>query len=151
MKRYRVPVSSLRFVREGSFAPMDCPGPWAAEGIAKEYLADHPVESLILMSTDARLRVRDIVLIARGSTGSLETHVGDILRPALLTGRPGFMLAHNHPSGDTSPSDADILLTRRVVEACAIVGLSMVDHVIVADGARFCSWETMPQRWGRNP
>ena len=58
-------------------------------------------------------------------------HPRDVLRPALLHSAWGFILVHNHPSGDPSPSDADLRMTRRVREAAEVVGIQFVDHLII--------------------
>jgi DNA repair protein RadC len=48
------------------------------------------------------------------------------------------LLFHNHPSGDPTPSPEDVLLTRRIARAGELVGISVVDHIVLAD-ARYCS------------
>ena len=59
--------------------------------------------------------------------------MGDILRVALLDNASRIILAHNHPSGETIPSDADIKVTREVVAAGQLVGVQVLDHLIVTD------------------
>jgi DNA repair protein RadC len=58
----------------------------------------------------------------------------DPLRLALRTGASGFVLVHNHPSGDPVPSKEDVAFTRRVAEAAVVVGIPLLDHVVVARG-----------------
>ena len=57
----------------------------------------------------------------------------NILTRVLLTGCPNIVLIHSHPSGDTSPSQADVKLTSRIKEACNIIGIKLLDHIIVGD------------------
>jgi DNA repair protein RadC len=143
-RAYRVPVNSVAFVREGTFAaPHPLPAPWAVGD-----LANRVTESLILMPVDGQGRARTVVMLARGGTHGLGVNVSDILRCALLSGRPGFVLAHNHPSGDATPSSEDAHFTRKIVDACDLVGVTMVDHVIIGD-PDICSWHNDPHRWGR--
>jgi DNA repair protein RadC len=61
-------------------------------------------------------------------------HVGarDVLRAALREAASAFLLVHNHPSGDPSPSDEDVAFTRAVAEGAGTVGTPLLDHVIVA-------------------
>jgi DNA repair protein RadC len=54
-----------------------------------------------------------------------------VLSPALRTGAAAFVVAHNHPSGDPSPSRADRLVTEALRGAAALVGVPMLDHIIV--------------------
>ena len=68
------------------------------------------------------------------SIGNLKTSMADIsylLRSCILTNSAAFLMLHNHPSGDPTPSDTDILLTRRVVMAGAFMGIPCLDHIIV--------------------
>jgi DNA repair protein RadC len=58
-------------------------------------------------------------------------HPRDVLRPALVHAAWGFILVHNHPSGDPTPSDADFRMTRRIREAADVIGIKFLDHVII--------------------
>jgi DNA repair protein RadC len=58
-------------------------------------------------------------------------HPRDVLRPAIAHAAWGFILVHNHPSGDPSPSDADFRMTRRIREASEVLGIKFLDHVII--------------------
>jgi DNA repair protein RadC len=53
------------------------------------------------------------------------------LRPVITRGAYGFVLIHNHPSGDPSPSRADEMVTRRLVEAAELMQVKFLDHVII--------------------
>lgn len=55
----------------------------------------------------------------------------DALRIALRAAASGFVLVHNHPSGDSQPSPEDLAFTRRLAGAAAIVGMPLLDHVVV--------------------
>lgn len=63
-------------------------------------------------------------------TGSL-VHPREVFQPALAYGASGLILVHNHPSGVSDPSDADIAVTQQIVEAGRILGIALLDHVIV--------------------
>jgi DNA repair protein RadC len=56
----------------------------------------------------------------------------EVVKAAMRRNAAGVMLAHNHPSGDTAPSDADFRLTTALVQALALVDVRVVDHFIVA-------------------
>lgn len=87
---------------------------------------------VLLVNTRHQLVWTEVVSI--GSLNESIAHPREILRPALIHSAFGFVLAHNHPSGDPSPSEADRRLTRRVHEAADLLQLRLVDHVIM--GAR---------------
>ena len=66
----------------------------------------------------------------------------DIFASAVRKGAYGVVLAHNHPSGDPSPSAADISVTKQIAEAGKLLGIQLVDHIIIGDG-RFISLKEM--------
>ena len=63
-------------------------------------------------------------------------HPRDIFRQAIRVGAVSVIVAHNHPSGDATPSAEDIDETKRLVEAGNIVGIPLDDHVVIGDGYR---------------
>jgi DNA repair protein RadC len=67
-----------------------------------------------------------------GSLNRLSVSPRDIIIPALEFNSAGVILAHNHPSGDSEPSKEDVILTKRIEKAFDIVGLSLIDHLVVA-------------------
>ena len=58
-------------------------------------------------------------------------HPREVFRLAILTGAHRIILSHNHPSGDTEPSDEDMKITRQLQEAGKLIGIEVLDHVIV--------------------
>lgn len=84
---------------------------------------------VLLVNTRHQLVWTEVVSI--GSLNESIAHPREILRPALIHSAFGFVLAHNHPSGDPSPSEADRRLTRRIHEAADLLQLRLVDHVII--------------------
>jgi DNA repair protein RadC len=65
-------------------------------------------------------------------------HPRDVFREAALAGAAALVLFHNHPSGDPLPSPEDLQLTQRMIEAGHLMGITVVDHVILAD-TTYCS------------
>lgn len=72
-------------------------------------------------------------LISRGTVNASVTTPREILIEALRCLAVGMVLVHNHPSGDPSPSQSDELLTKRVLEAGALTGITLLDHIIIGD------------------
>ena len=95
-------------------------------------------EKLIVALVDSRLRHSGTVEVSAGSLTETVAHPREILRPVITRGAFGFVLIHNHPSGDPSPSKADELFTRRMIESSDLLQLKLLDHVIVGrpDGGR---------------
>ncbi len=88
-------------------------------------------EVFFAIGIDVRNRVLDVVEVARGTVHGVDVHPREVFRPLLRMAAAGGLVAHNHPSGDPSPSDEDIALTRRLCEVGRIVGIPIIDHVIV--------------------
>jgi DNA repair protein RadC len=91
---------------------------------------DH--EELWMLALDGRSRLRAVRCVAKGGLHGMGVRPADPLRLALRAAASGFVLVHNHPSGDPAPSAEDIAFTRRVASAAVIVGTPMLDHVVVA-------------------
>lgn len=73
------------------------------------------------------------LLLARGTVNASVMTPRELLIEALRCRAVSMVLIHNHPSGDTAPSRADILLTRRVKEAGDVIGIQLIDHIIIGD------------------
>ena len=71
--------------------------------------------------------------ISRGILNSSLVHPREVFKPAVLHNAAAIICFHNHPSGDTEPSKADIETTNRLVEAGKIMGIEILDHIIVGD------------------
>lgn len=104
------------------------------------------VERVVAILLDARRRLLRVETIAHGTHNASRFQPRDLLAPALSHGASAVILAHNHPSGDPSPSAADRRVTDTVREAAALVGIGLVDHVIVAARSHhsFCVAEAWP-------
>jgi DNA repair protein RadC len=88
-------------------------------------------EVLRVILLDARFRTITKVDIFKGSLNESLAHPREIFRAAIVHSAYALVVAHNHPFGDPSPSEADIRLTRRLSEAARILQIQLVDHVIV--------------------
>ena len=99
---------------------------------AQPRLAGLDHEEVWLLCLDGKNALRSARRIAQGGLHGCALRPADVLRPALEDAASGIVLVHNHPSGDPTPSLADIEMTRALVEACEILGLYLLDHVIVA-------------------
>jgi len=93
-------------------------------------------ESLVVILVSTRLRPFAWHLVSLGTVEETIAHPREILRPAVIGAAHGIVLAHNHPGGDPSPSQADCSLTKQVGEACKLMRIRFVDHVIVTDANR---------------
>jgi len=99
-----------------------------------DYLKDMrelPKEHLRGLYLDSHYQLIHDEVISIGSLTSNIVHPREVFRPALEYAASAVILAHNHPSGVPKPSEADIAVTRQIVEAGKILGISVLDHVII--------------------
>ncbi|HEX3343320.1 MAG TPA: DNA repair protein RadC [Polyangiaceae bacterium] len=104
----------------------------AVEAWARPRLATLDHEELWVLALDGRHGLRAARRVASGGIHGLHVTARDPLRIALREAASAFVLVHNHPSGDPTPSDEDLAFTRAVVEGAATIGTPMLDHVVVA-------------------
>jgi DNA repair protein RadC len=88
-------------------------------------------EKLLVALLDTRLRHAGTVEVSAGSLTETSAHPREILRPVITRGAYGFVIIHNHPSGDPAPSRQDEIFTRRMIEAADLLQLRLLDHLIV--------------------
>ena len=88
-------------------------------------------EQVVVAVVDARLRHVGTTVVSMGTCSESTAHPREILRPVITRGAYGFILIHNHPSGDPSPSRSDEMVTRRVVEASILMQVHFLDHLII--------------------
>lgn len=90
-------------------------------------------EELIAAFFDTKYNFLGDAVIARGGANYAYVTPADLFRRAILKSAQQIILLHNHPSGDCHPSEADILLTRRLCEGAKLLGLSVGDHIVIGD------------------
>ena len=104
-------------------------------------------EHLVVLLLNTRHNIDGHSLISIGTLNESLAHPREIFSPAVAGGAYAFILMHNHPSGDPSPSQADRQLTRRIAEGSEVLGVKMLDHVIAgaesADGEPYFSFREM--------
>lgn len=95
-------------------------------------------EHLIVLLLNMKNHVLDTIWLYKGTLNSSVLRVGEIFREAVRRNAAAIIVAHNHPSGDPTPSLEDIRVTRDIREAGILFDIDLLDHVIIGDG-RFTS------------
>ncbi|MBI4861748.1 MAG: JAB domain-containing protein [Candidatus Riflebacteria bacterium] len=96
-------------------------------------LSSEAVETLWAIVLDCRMRMIALTQIARGTLTTCPTSARSIAQVVLAANGTAVILAHNHPSGDPTPSAEDVEATRRVKEALAAIEIALLDHIVVGD------------------
>lgn len=88
-------------------------------------------ESLRVILLDTRYHLLRVEEISIGSVNESIAHPRDVFRPAVIASAYAVIVVHNHPSGDSSPSQTDHSLTRRLAEAAELLQIKLLDHIII--------------------
>ena len=109
-----------------------------AAKIVVPQVGSQPVEHFGVVLLDTKHRLLRTTVVTIGTLDASIVHPREIFRAATAGGAAAIVLFHNHPSGDPTPSDDDVALTKRLVKAGDLMGITVLDHVIVAEN-RFYS------------
>jgi DNA repair protein RadC len=99
--------------------------------LLREDFRHTPTESFIAVLVNTRRRLIKIEKLANGTLDTILVHAREVFRAAILANAAAIVLAHNHPSGDPSPSEADIKVTRDLIRAGQLLKIELLDHVIL--------------------
>ena len=122
----------LAQVSRGSRSPVDSME--AAAALVRPHLLDKTKEHVVALLLDNRHRLIRMSPIAVGSLSATLVHPRELFHEAIVASAAAVIVAHNHPSGDPQPSEADAELTDRLVRAGAVLGIEVLDHLIVGTG-----------------
>lgn len=112
--------------------------PADAANILDYFIGSLDHEEMWVVDLDTRNRVMSLVKLYQGSVNSSQVRVAEVFRQSILENAPAVIVAHNHPSGDTSPSPEDASVTRAIFQAGKLLDIDLLDHIIVSKG-RFTS------------
>ncbi len=107
----------------------------APETVAEHYiplLRDEKQENFIVLLLDTANQLLREVKVTKGILNSSLVHPREVFKPAISESAAGIILLHNHPSGNPDPSAEDLQITRQLVEAGKIIGITVHDHLIIA-------------------
>jgi DNA repair protein RadC len=105
--------------------------PEAAAEVVRPFLSDARREHVVAVLLDARHHLIRVSRVAIGSLTASLVHPRELFHDAIAASAAAVIVAHNHPSGDPQPSAHDLALTERLVEAGALLGIEVVDHLIL--------------------
>ena len=106
-------------------------------GVVRETVRGTRRESFFALLLDSRHRILSLRLVSTGSLESAPVHPREVFSPAVREGAAAIVVAHNHPSGDPTPSAEDRAVTDRLQRAGELLGIEVLDHVVVGDDRCF--------------
>ena len=109
----------------------------AAAAVFRDYLGSRDCEHLAMILLDGRNMMTGLCLVGIGFLHSLPVSIRNILKFAVIGNASGFVIGHNHPSGNLKPSRQDEELTYKIKEAAKYFDIVITDHIIVSDEGYF--------------
>lgn len=101
-------------------------------------LGDPDREYFVVLHLDGKNRISGIHQVSQGSLNQSIVHPRETFKSAILANAAAIIMAHNHPSGDLTPSREDLEITRRLKEAGDLLGVRVLDHIIVDTDSGAC-------------
>ena len=111
--------------------------PSHAVDMIRNKINNYSKEHFFILSFDTRSRLLGIDNVSMGTLTASLVHPRETFEAAIRRHAAQIIAAHNHPSGDSEPSDEDIKITKRLVEAGKIMGIELIDHIIVTKAGYF--------------
>lgn len=99
-----------------------------------EYISFYEEEHMIVVLLDTKNNIVSSFDIGKGTLNSCIVHPREFFSPAIRLKANSVLAIHNHPSGETEPSNEDIVLTNRLVECGNILGIKVIDSIIIGNG-----------------
>ena len=132
----RINIVSIKMVKESSFLyqTRTISSPKDAYEMIKEQLEGLDREQFIIACLNAKNEPTNISVVSVGTLNKAIVHPREVFKTAILSNAASIMAFHNHPSGDTEPSQQDIQLTNRLYEVGELLGIKLLDHLIIGDG-----------------
>lgn len=117
---------------EGDRIDLDIKDPQAVVKVVRAGIKDKAKEHFKLILLNTRNKVIGISTISVGTLNASLVHPREVFKEAIVRSASSVILAHNHPSDDLEPSEEDLKITRRMVEAGKIMGIEVLDHIIIS-------------------
>ena len=115
-----------------------CETPDQAAAYWKTHIATHPYfnpecECLVVFILNTRRRIKGHYLVSIGTMDTILCHPREIFRLAIMASAAAIIIAHSHPSGDPTPSEADIKITRDLIRAGQLLKIEVLDHIVIGN------------------
>ena len=113
--------------------------PEKASKVLFKYLEGVDREHLVVLGLNTKNNINIINTVSIGSLNSSIVHPREIFKPIILYNCSSFIIGHNHPSGDPTPSQEDINVSNRLKECGMLMGIELLDHIIIGDHEKYIS------------
>ena len=132
---YALPRFRVTLVRQNRAMPPSSPLTTSATAAAllRPLFAGLDREHFLVCGLDAKHRIIGVNIVSIGSLTLAIVHPREVFKQLILMNAAAWICAHNHPSGDVTPSEEDRVLTNRLRQGADLLGISLLDHLILTD------------------
>lgn len=129
----RVNIVQVKLIRENSmlYKKRKISSPQDAYELMNQFIGDADREHFVVLCLDTKNQPTCIQVVHIGCLNSSIVHPREVLKSALLSNSASIIVGHNHPSNLCDPSPEDIEVTKRLANACKIIGIELLDHLII--------------------
>src|SRR5208283_1457075 len=121
----------LQLLRHFKQARGSCVNPEAIAGLLREQNRVKSVETFQILLLNTRRRLIRVEQVSQGLLDTILVHPREVFQSAIAARAAAIVLVHNHPSGDPTPSEADIKVTRDLIRAGQLLKIEVLDHIII--------------------
>lgn len=113
-----------------------CQTPSEAAAYWRTHITQHPhfnpeCECLVILILNTRRKIKGHYFVSIGTMDTILVHPREVFRLAIMASASAIVLMHNHPSGESSPSEADIKVTRDLMRAGQLLKIDVIDHIVI--------------------
>ena len=140
-EKYKLKEVCIRLAKgRALYSEQPLSSPAAALDVMRREMSQYDREVLCVVNMNSKLQPINFNIVSVGDINTSIAAIPNIMKSGLMTNAGSFLLLHNHPSGDVTPSKDDILTTRKVIEAGKLMGIPCVDHIVIGGGnGNYCS------------
>ena len=140
-KPFKLDRVAIRMVKEPPlYSDVPLSNPEAVIKVKRDVFKEYDREVVALVSLKSNLTPVNLNIVSIGAIDQAVIHPRELLKSAILSNAASVLIAHNHPSGDLSPSGPDISMTDRMQQVFSLMGIDIVDHVIIGENDHYYSF-----------
>lgn len=139
----RINIVSVKLVKEKSinYIPRVISNPSDIAKLFSNFIEDSNREQFIVCCLNTKNQPTDVSIVSIGCLDSTVVHPREVFKIAILSNAAAIIIGHNHPSGNTEPSNDDKNITNRIAEVGKIHGIKVLDHIIIGDNNSYLSFK----------
>lgn len=141
-KLTQIDIVKIHMVKDGTieYGKRAIRNPKDLADLGMKFLKHADREMFVLVCLNSRNCINCIQLVSMGTVNTTIVSSRDVIKAVLISNSVQMAFIHNHPSGDTDPSEDDLLLTRKLTECGKLFDIKLLDHVIISDEGKYESF-----------